>query len=209
MTINVDIDLLRLPCSILSLDIQDVMGSHTVNIHGSLMKYRLSKTGQVLGEEKYEIKEKKPKEKNKAATDQESEDDDDEDDSHLPDYEMVKSEINNKEGCRIRGYFFVNKVPGNFHISSHAFSPIISKLFADGYTGFDVSHKITHLSFGEDKDLKVIKQNFADGELNPLDGINKIDDAKKFYEYYIKVSSNLIIQNLFLIFRSSPLLTLT
>jgi len=187
MTINVDIDLVRLPCSILSLDIQDVMGSHTVNIHGSLMKYRLSKTGQVLGEEKYEIKEKKTKEEKKDSGNQESEDDDD-DESHLPDYEMVKSEINNTEGCRIRGYFFVNKVPGNFHISSHAFSPIIHKLFADGYTNFDVSHKITHLSFGEDKDLKVIKQNFADGELNPLDGVSKIDEARKFYEYYIKVT---------------------
>ena len=63
LNINVDIELYRLPCSILSLDIQDVMGSHTVNIHGSLMKYRLDKDKKILGEEKYNVKEKKKSKK--------------------------------------------------------------------------------------------------------------------------------------------------
>lgn len=31
----------RLPCDILSLDAQDVMGSHSVNLEGELHKYRV------------------------------------------------------------------------------------------------------------------------------------------------------------------------
>jgi len=181
LNINVDIELYRLPCSILSLDIQDVMGSHTVNIHGSLMKYRLDKDKKILGEEKYNVKEKK---KDVAKKD----DDDDNDDDSMPDYELVKKEISNQEGCKIKGYFLVNKVPGNFHISSHAFSPIIHRLFTDGFLNFDLSHKINHISFGDDKDFKIIKTRFNTGELSPLDHTEKVDSNKKFYEYYLKVS---------------------
>jgi hypothetical protein len=154
------------------------MGSHSVNIHGSLMKYRLDKSGTILGEEVYNVKEKKDKSSGVA----EEEDDD------MPNYEMVKKEITNQEGCRLKGYFLVNKVPGNFHISSHAFGPIIQKLASEGFFNFDVSHKINHISFGDDKDLKVIKKKFNTGELNPLDNSEKIEKSRKVYEYYIKVS---------------------
>ena len=45
--------MIRLPCSIISLDLQDIMGSHSVNIHGHLMKYKLDKNGRVIGESQY------------------------------------------------------------------------------------------------------------------------------------------------------------
>ena len=188
MNINVDIDLHRFPCSILSLDVQDVMGSHSVNVHGSLMKYRLDKDKKVLGEEVYHVKEKK-KDKNSNPN---SHDDDDYDEGLMPDYELVKKQITDKEGCRIKGYFLVNKVPGNFHISSHAFSPIIQRLFSDGFFEYDLSHKINHISFGDDKDLKTIKKTFNTGELNPLDHTEKNENSKKLYEYYLKVKSYLL-----------------
>jgi hypothetical protein len=158
------------------------MGSHSVNIHGSLMKYRLDVNRKVIGEEKYEVK---PKKEKKESTDGHNHSHEDEDD--LPDYDLVKNQIINKEGCKIKGYFLVNKVPGNFHISSHAFAPIIHRLFADGFFNFDLSHRINHISFGEDKDLKIIKQIFNTGELNPLDNTEKIENNKKFFEYYVKV----------------------
>ena len=53
LTINVDVELTHLPCSILSIDIQDVMGSHSVNLEGNIMKYRLDKTGKAIGQEPY------------------------------------------------------------------------------------------------------------------------------------------------------------
>lgn len=176
-----DLDLIRLPCSILSLDIQDVMGSHTVNIHGSLMKYRLDRNGKAISQEVYQVKKKEDGEKK---TDHHGHSHNDED---MPDFESVKKQLIDQEGCRIKGYFLVNKVPGNFHISSHAYGAVVQRLAAQGYFTFDVSHRINHISFGDDKDLKKIRSNFNTGELNPLDNTEKAETAKKVYEYYIKV----------------------
>jgi len=38
LRVNMDIDLTRLPCDIISLDMQDVMGSHFVNTGENLYK---------------------------------------------------------------------------------------------------------------------------------------------------------------------------
>ena len=48
LNINVDIVFHKIPCDILSLDVQDVMGTHVVDIAGSLFKKKLSKDGEVL-----------------------------------------------------------------------------------------------------------------------------------------------------------------
>lgn len=89
--------MVRLPCSIISLDLQDIMGSHTVNIHGSLMKYKLNKEGKIIGESVY--KTKPPGEQHE-----------DESDEEMPDYEEVKKHFADHEGCQLKGYFLVNKV---------------------------------------------------------------------------------------------------
>ena len=34
--------------------------------------------------------------------------------------DTVKKDINNGEGCRMKTTFKVNKVPGNFHVSTHS-----------------------------------------------------------------------------------------
>jgi hypothetical protein len=90
--------MIRLPCSIISLDLQDIMGSHTVNIHGSLMKYKLNKDGKIIGESAY--KTKPPGEVHE----------DDDSDEQMPDYEEVKKQFAEHEGCQLKGYFLVNKV---------------------------------------------------------------------------------------------------
>lgn len=99
MNVNVDIEMLRIPCSIISLDLQDIMGSHTVNIHGSLMKYKLDKNGKIIGESLY--KTKSPENHGEIF---------DEEDEEMPDYEEVKKQFQNQEGCQLKGYFLVNKV---------------------------------------------------------------------------------------------------
>jgi len=37
-----------------------------------------------------------------------------------------------------------------------------------------LSHKINHISFGEDADMKDIKKKFQKGVLNPIDGTIKV-----------------------------------
>ena len=169
----------RLSCSILSLDIQDVMGSHSVNVHGTLMKDRLNSKGDVIEVKKHKTR---PMETHGEHHEEENHE------NEQPDYEEAKKSIQDNEGCRLYGTFLVNKVPGNFHISSHAFGPTLQRLFNEGITNFDVSHKVNHISFGDDSDLKQIRTNFGNGILNPLDGIAKVNhETKKTYEYYLKV----------------------
>jgi hypothetical protein len=72
----------------------------------------------------------------------------------------------------MKGYFQINRVPGNFHISSHAYQDILMSLMVSGYT-FDFSYKINHISFGKDEDFKLIQRKFSDqGIMNPLDGVS-------------------------------------
>jgi hypothetical protein len=33
--------------------------------------------------------------------------------------------LDEKEGCRVEGTVVINKVPGNFHISSHAYGQVV------------------------------------------------------------------------------------
>lgn len=50
LNVNIDIVFRKLPCEILSLDVQNVLGAHEVDIKGSLVKKRLSQQGAILSE---------------------------------------------------------------------------------------------------------------------------------------------------------------
>ena len=55
--------------------------------------------------------------------------------------------------------------------------------------GLNLSHRIHHLSFGSDKDVKVIKENFRVGQLSPLDAQELIAEkgGANSFAYYLKV----------------------
>ena len=63
--------------------------------------------------------------------------------------------MDKKEGCQVVGTVIINKVPGNFHLSTHAFGDVVQKLYMSGKR-LDFSHKINHLSFGSDPEMKEI-----------------------------------------------------
>jgi hypothetical protein len=171
LKINIDLTLKKIPCHIISLDVQDIMGTHSHNVQGQLLKRRLDKDGKTLGV--------LSNGSNSIVGSTEV----------MPEYEVVKQSVLNKEGCQLYGNFEVLKVPGNFHVSSQAYGPIIGQLIAEGIYEFDVSHKINHMSFGDESHIKHIKTNFNAGILNPIDGTEKLQTAgqTKIYEYYLKV----------------------
>jgi len=116
--INLDITLYKAPCSILSLDIVDVTGVHVVDIEGKLHKYRLDKTGKEIGmlthidensyaeiDANHGTEEHKNSVKGMTLTEKV--------------FDNAKNELKNEEGCKLSGFVFINKVPGNFHISGH------------------------------------------------------------------------------------------
>lgn len=172
LKVNIDLVLPRFPCDIVSLDAQDIMGTHHVNVEGDLWKKRIAKDGVAVIETlKHE---------------------------HVNENELnldrVKKAYDDEEGCQLVGSIEVNKVPGNFHVSSHAYANILNSVFQmNNVNTIDVSHKINHISFGDDNDLKEIKsRNYGKGVLNPIDGIEKIKptDLKNIgvmHQYYINV----------------------
>ena len=51
--VNVNLDILfpRMPCDILGLDVEDLLGTHKTDVMGELFKKRLDKNGKVLSTE--------------------------------------------------------------------------------------------------------------------------------------------------------------
>ena len=74
---------------------------------------------------------------------------------------IAKEQLENKEGCQLYGYVLINRVPGNFHISTHAYNDIMVSLAHHGYT-FDYSYYINHISFGKMQNFEIIKKIFKD-----------------------------------------------
>jgi len=71
----------------------------------------------------------------------------------------------------LKGYFKVYRVPGNFHIATHAFGDIVMTLRREGFI-FDFSYQINHLSFGNKEDFDYIHRSFKDLYMeHPADGI--------------------------------------
>ncbi|EGR33515.1 hypothetical protein IMG5_050820, partial [Ichthyophthirius multifiliis] len=177
--VNLDIDFPKFPCDILSLDFQDIMGSHSVNVEGDLHKTRITKTGEYFDRHEQQ----QNKQHSGHAHDQ----------SNQVDLQRIQQAIQNKEGCKLSGFMYVNRVPGNFHISCHAFGQILGYVFRiTGINTIDLSHKINHLSFGDEDEIKIVKKQFTLGVLNPMDKLVKTKQ-KHFenygisYNYYLNV----------------------
>lgn len=80
-----------MPCSILNLNVQDILGSRVENIQGTLKKRKVNKDGILMGQEVINNLDNNAN-------------------SNLPDYDYVKNQIKSGEGCNIAGTFQVNKV---------------------------------------------------------------------------------------------------
>uniref|UniRef100_A0A1I8I331 Endoplasmic reticulum-Golgi intermediate compartment protein 2 n=1 Tax=Macrostomum lignano TaxID=282301 RepID=A0A1I8I331_9PLAT len=83
--------------------------------------------------------------------------------------------------CRLRGRFRVNKVAGNLHLTGGKpvnFGGTHAHFQASHATALNFSHRIYHLSFGED----------VPGRINPLDYEEKVTQhASTNYQYFVQV----------------------
>lgn len=171
LKINIDIQLKYIPCSIISMSIDDKVGSVTHNQFNSILKHRINSKGQVLERNipltrvaEYSISQEA--------------------------YAKVKEELSEKEGCIISGSVLVNRVPGSLYLSPRPFENYFSQFMLESNSTYhiDLSHTITHLSFGEKTDLEYIQNNFYNGTFNPLDGISQTDNIKNnILQYYLNV----------------------
>lgn len=78
-------------------------------------------------------------------------------------------------GCRLEVSFQINKVPGNFHLSTHSASHQPSVI--------DMAHEIHEISFGDD----VHSLNLL-GSFDPLKGTRKLEDSSlQSHEYHLRI----------------------
>ena len=61
----------------------------------------------------------------------------------------------------------MHKVPGNFHLSSHDAPDVVMKLIQKGYK-LDFTHKINHLSFGDQSETSLINEKYGGSITNEL-----------------------------------------
>lgn len=148
ITVNLDISLLKYPCGILSLDKQDQVRTHTVNVREGLKKFRLNASGVNLGVYEppvggdFGVRVK-----------------------------AILDQARENEGCQLVGTFNIKLVPGNFHISFHDYGAEMNHLMANGMQ-FDFSHRVNHLSFGpnDDRLSKKLKSDFNLDSVYSLNG---------------------------------------
>ena len=177
LQVNIDIDFYNLPCELLSMEIRNSLGLNVQNIEGQLIKYILNSKKEIIGQKLYSL---------------ESLGRYGHDHDHIaqPDYEFAKKEINNKEGCKLKGNFLLDAVPGSFIISSKAFLPTIERLRREGLDKTNVEHVINDLSFGEDiKKHKLLGFGYEAYKLMfTLRNKKRLNDKLPMvYQYYLKI----------------------
>jgi hypothetical protein len=95
ITVNLDITLERLPCSILNLDVQDILGSHVENVQGTMRKIKLDKNGNNIGHEIFNNLDSIKSSRNL---------------NHELSMDSIRKELQDGEGCQMAGSFSINKV---------------------------------------------------------------------------------------------------
>jgi hypothetical protein len=131
----------------LSVDVEDIIGTHVVDFEGSLKKYVTDSKGKIV--EILKIS----------------------DQSHDAKKVLEKTieSLDKNYGCTLKGSIIVNKVNGDFHISSHAYGEVWQLLQIQQRL-IDFTHSIKHLSFGNEQDISKIKSITGGYNLAPLDG---------------------------------------
>ncbi|XP_075261608.1 endoplasmic reticulum-Golgi intermediate compartment protein 1-like [Convolutriloba macropyga] len=97
---------------------------------------------------------------------------------------LRKSQMNGGKGCRIRASFKINKVPGNFHVSTHA-------KHSEAGRNINFKHQIHQLMFGEPILSNISKHyGVADTSFGPLNGQDASKDpltGRETFEYHLKI----------------------
>eukprot|EP00064_Thunnus_orientalis_P000128 superscaffoldBa00000006_g128 len=87
----------------------------------------------------------------------------------------MKVPLNQGDGCRFEGEFTINKVPGNFHVSTHSATAQPQSP--------DMTHIIHKLAFGEKLQVRKVQ-----GAFNALGGADKLSsNPLASHDYILKI----------------------
>ena len=160
MDANIDITFPFVPCQILSLDVEDITGTHIVNIEGQMHHHVIDHEGKEVGSKSNGLAK--------------------EGDNDPKLLESAIKSMEDKEGCRMEGTVKIHKVPGNFHISHHAYWNTMEQLYHRGKR-IDFTHKINNISFGDKDTAKKMQRRFSENMESDLAGVEVKHTEKMQY----------------------------
>ncbi len=162
---NLGIVFNQLPCSIISVDQEDLIGHHRLNIKDTLYKTSIDS-------------QKNPNNHNF--------------DAHVT-KDLLES-LNKKEGCIVSGHVPISKVKGDIHISFHAYRDIYSYILNNRLSKeVRMAHSFSLLNFGDGISLKKVLSQFQMEELesnfNRSDNLpnNEAYGPEYDFDYFIKI----------------------
>ena len=164
IALNLQMLFLHMPCDILSVDQEDDLGNHYKDIHSTLIKHRFTKNHTVVIE----------------------------DDELKP--EEIINEVEGDEQCQLSGHIDIQKVPGNIHISNHAFRhewENLKVVEAKVFPRMTLSHETEILNFGNYSTIHHILRRFGISEHTEFNRGKKlpkfITNTKKNFDYFLKI----------------------
>lgn len=164
---------LSVPCALISIDHEDLIGNHKVNIDTpKIQKTRIGAKGTMLTTKNFSPYQR----------------------------DSLEKAIMNFESCYIKATIDVNKVPGDFHISFHEYRSVYElfgrdKTLKESFDRMKLNHQLINLQFGDEKvkDYIVRKYSISDvveafGQKEPVVFDSDEDEKHKYnYDYYLKI----------------------
>lgn len=169
--VNMNIVFPKMPCYILSVDQQDQVGHHRLDISDTLKKS--TKTGAAL-----------PKIGERPIVDREV---------------LIKA-IDDGESCTISGFVPISKAAGNIHISHHNYADSFEFLMyskVDHFNKISLEHNINTLTFGDIQETKeaVLHFGYNYESFNPKIPMMQANE-KTNYDYFIKLIPYLFVDTI-------------
>lgn len=161
---NLAMKLYHLPCHLASLDQEDSLRNHRLDISDTIKKSVLTKAG------KYSIFDQK---------------------MSLKSDSLYKS-IEDVDGCNLAGHIPITKVPGNVHLSFHKYRAQWSLLKAQKPELADqvnLSHQFVSLHYGTNKNVNLKKFGFDPRSFYRTADLPNLQNTnpRKNYDYFLKI----------------------
>jgi len=173
--VNLSFHFFSTTCDILSVDQEDLIGNHRIDIGDTIAKTRIDNTGNTINTGKSKVNPLNPT--------------------------LTVERLEQGEGCLVNGHVLINKVPGDIHISYHNYREAFESIKYQHRSTFKklrLNHHVSLLNFGDMKSNEIIKNKFGIESFSfNRKYINlpnfKADTNKTYYDYFIKLIPHLFV----------------
>lgn len=158
------------PCPILSLDLENLLGAHLMNLRDNNIKFfRYSQNNEIIKDDfsPYKIN-------------------------------TLEQSLKSHESCFVDAHLSLHKSAGDVHFSFHKFREVYQEIKNKNnnkgiFKRLNVSHKVFKISLTDEKTIKIIKSDFAAYSKSPdlLDFIYKYENNNFVFPNFYKEQKDL------------------